>query len=48
MDRTEISIIPIQDLQLPPAFTLPRDEALAAAIELAYDRDFSHIPYVSI
>lgn len=34
-----------QDLQLPPAFSLPREEAIAAAIELAYDRDFSHIPY---
>jgi hypothetical protein len=33
-----------QDLQLPPAFSLPREEAIAAAIELAYDRDFSHIP----
>jgi len=34
----------VEDLQLPPAFTLPREEAIAAAIELAYDRDFSHIP----
>jgi hypothetical protein len=36
-----------QDLQLAPAFALPRDEAIARAIELAYDRDFSHIPYVA-
>lgn len=35
-----------QDLQLPPAFSLPRTELIARAIELAYDRDFSHIPYV--
>lgn len=34
----------LQDLQLAPAFTLPRDEAIIAAIELAYDRDFSQIP----
>jgi hypothetical protein len=35
---------PCQDLQLPPAFALPCEEPIAAAIELAYDRDFSHIP----
>lgn len=35
-----------QDLQLPPAFSLPSEEPIAAAIELAYDRDFSHIPRV--
>ena len=35
-----------QDLQLPPAFSLPASELIARAIELAYDRDFSHIPYV--
>ncbi|KAF8273691.1 hypothetical protein EI94DRAFT_1769169 [Lactarius quietus] len=34
----------VEDLQLPPAFTLPRSELIARAIELAYDRDFSHIP----
>jgi hypothetical protein len=33
-----------QDLQLPPAFALPKTELIARAIELAYDRDFSHIP----
>ncbi|KAF7797040.1 hypothetical protein EIP86_008232 [Pleurotus ostreatoroseus] len=33
-----------QDLQLPPAFALPADEALSRAIELAYERDFSQIP----
>jgi hypothetical protein len=37
-----------QDLQLPPAFALPIDEAISRAIELAYDRDFSHIPYVIV
>jgi hypothetical protein len=36
----------LKDLQLPPAFSLPRTELIAHAIELAYDRDFSHIPYV--
>jgi len=34
----------VEDLQLPPAFTLPSTEPIARAIELAYDRDFSHIP----
>ncbi|KAH8823781.1 hypothetical protein DL96DRAFT_1532135 [Flagelloscypha sp. PMI_526] len=34
----------IEDLQLPPAFSLPSNELLSRAIELAYDRDFSHIP----
>ena len=40
------SLIDLQDLQLPPAFSLPRSELIARALELAYDRDFSHIPYV--
>ena len=40
------SLIHLQDLQLPPAFSLPKTELIARAIELAYDRDFSHIPYV--
>ena len=35
-----------QDLQLPPAFALPSDEAISRAIESAYERDFSYIPYV--
>ncbi|KAF8480265.1 hypothetical protein DFH94DRAFT_741600 [Russula ochroleuca] len=34
----------VEDLQLPPAFSLPGSELIAHAIELAYDRDFSHIP----
>ncbi|KAF9457555.1 hypothetical protein BDZ94DRAFT_1272906 [Collybia nuda] len=34
----------VEDLQLPPAFTLPSNEAISRAIELAYERDFSHIP----
>jgi len=41
-----VDIFCLQDLQLPPAFSLPRSELIARAIELAYDRDFSHIPYV--
>jgi hypothetical protein len=40
------SLIHLQDLQLPPAFSLPKTELIARAIELAYDRDFSHIPCV--
>ncbi|GBE87335.1 hypothetical protein BKA93DRAFT_504401 [Sparassis latifolia] len=34
----------VEDLQLPPAFALPSTEAISRAIELAYERDFSHIP----
>ncbi|KAH9916725.1 uncharacterized protein BXZ73DRAFT_53623 [Epithele typhae] len=34
----------VEDLQLPPAFALPADEAISRAIEMAYERDFSHIP----
>ncbi|KAG6820912.1 hypothetical protein H0H93_009686 [Arthromyces matolae] len=34
----------MQDLQLPPAFSLPLSEPISRAIELAYERDFSHIP----
>ncbi|KAJ3558888.1 hypothetical protein NM688_g662 [Phlebia brevispora] len=34
----------VEDLQLPPAFALPADEAISRAIELAYERDFSQIP----
>ncbi|KAI0065272.1 hypothetical protein BV25DRAFT_1799241 [Artomyces pyxidatus] len=34
----------VEDLQLSPAFALPQDERIGRAIELAYDRDFSHIP----
>ncbi|KAI0694211.1 hypothetical protein BC835DRAFT_1350521 [Cytidiella melzeri] len=34
----------VEDLQLPPAFALPSGEAISRAIELAYERDFSHIP----
>ncbi|KIY48430.1 hypothetical protein FISHEDRAFT_43315 [Fistulina hepatica ATCC 64428] len=37
----------VEDLQLPPAFALPEDEAIARAIDLAYDRDFSHIPVLN-
>ncbi|KAJ8509481.1 hypothetical protein ONZ45_g8352 [Pleurotus djamor] len=34
----------VEDLQLPPAFALPMNESISRAIELAYERDFSHIP----
>ncbi|KAI9568093.1 hypothetical protein HD554DRAFT_817907 [Boletus coccyginus] len=34
----------VEDLQLPPAFSLPADESISRAIDLAYERDFSHIP----
>lgn len=34
----------VEDLQLPPAFALPSTEAISRAIELAYERDYSHIP----
>jgi hypothetical protein len=37
----------MQDLQLPPAFCLSQLQLVARAIELAYERDYSHIPYVS-
>lgn len=37
-----------QDLQLPPAFALPSDEAISRAIELAYERDFSQLPYAPL
>ncbi|KAH7907574.1 hypothetical protein BJ138DRAFT_1159828 [Hygrophoropsis aurantiaca] len=37
----------VEDLQLPPAFSLPSDESISRAIELAYDRDFSHIPVLN-
>ncbi|KAF9512007.1 hypothetical protein BS47DRAFT_1346165 [Hydnum rufescens UP504] len=37
----------VEDLQLPPAFSLQQDQRLDKAIELAYDRDFSHIPILS-
>ncbi|TFK67601.1 hypothetical protein BDN72DRAFT_798863 [Pluteus cervinus] len=34
----------VEDLQLPPAFSLPWNVPISSAIELAYDRDFSHLP----
>ncbi|KLO16118.1 hypothetical protein SCHPADRAFT_938162 [Schizopora paradoxa] len=37
----------VEDLQLPPAFTLPDDEVVDRAIEMAHDRDFSYIPILS-
>lgn len=38
----------MQDLQLPPAFCLSQTQLIARAIELAYERDYTHIPYVSL
>lgn len=37
----------VEDLQLQPAFSLPDTEVVMKAIELAYDRDFSHIPVLN-
>ncbi|KAF9255514.1 hypothetical protein L218DRAFT_982336 [Marasmius fiardii PR-910] len=37
----------VEDLQLPPAFALPSSERVSRVIELAYDRDFSHIPVLN-
>lgn len=34
----------VEDLQLPPAFSISANEAISRAVELAYERDFSHIP----
>ncbi|KAJ7207118.1 hypothetical protein GGX14DRAFT_456280 [Mycena pura] len=34
----------VEDLQLPPAFTVHSSETISRAIESAYERDFSHIP----
>ncbi|KAJ7512038.1 hypothetical protein B0H11DRAFT_1949469 [Mycena galericulata] len=34
----------VEDLQLPPVFAVHANEAISRAVELAYDRDFSHIP----
>ncbi|KIY70861.1 hypothetical protein CYLTODRAFT_419399 [Cylindrobasidium torrendii FP15055 ss-10] len=34
----------VEDLQLPPAFALPATQSISRAIDLAYERDFSHIP----
>ncbi|TEB24478.1 hypothetical protein FA13DRAFT_1817917 [Coprinellus micaceus] len=34
----------VEDLQLAPAFCLPFTESISRAIDLAYERDFSHIP----
>jgi len=37
----------VEDLQLPPAFALPKEEFISRALELAYERDFSHIPVLN-
>ncbi|KAF8218942.1 hypothetical protein L208DRAFT_1427161 [Tricholoma matsutake] len=34
----------VEDLQLPPAFALHETEPISRVMELAYERDFSHIP----
>jgi len=37
----------VEDLQLPPAFCLSQSQPVARAIELAYERDYSHIPILN-
>ncbi|KAJ7128051.1 hypothetical protein C8R46DRAFT_51417 [Mycena filopes] len=37
----------VEDLQLPPAFTVQANETISRAIEQAYERDFSHIPVLN-
>jgi len=37
----------VEDLQLPPAFCLSQAQLVAKAIELAYERDYSHIPILN-
>ncbi|KAF8962297.1 hypothetical protein BDZ97DRAFT_1825497 [Flammula alnicola] len=37
----------VEDLQLPPAFSISSNEAISRAIEMAYERDFSHIPVLN-
>jgi len=37
----------VEDLQLPPAFCLSQTQLVARAIELAYERDYSHIPLLN-
>jgi len=37
----------VEDLQLPPAFSLSQTQLVDRAIELAYERDFSHIPILN-
>jgi len=34
----------VEDMQLPPAFALSKNQQVINAIELAYDREFSYIP----
>jgi hypothetical protein len=34
-------------MQLPPAFCLPQEAQLSAALEAAYEREFDQLPYVS-
>ncbi|KAF9525741.1 hypothetical protein CPB83DRAFT_859025 [Crepidotus variabilis] len=37
----------VEDLQLPPAFSVSANEAISRAVEMAYERDFSHIPVLN-
>ncbi|KAF9041303.1 hypothetical protein BJ165DRAFT_278876 [Panaeolus papilionaceus] len=37
----------VEDLQLPPAFSAFSNESISRAIEMAYERDFSHIPVLN-
>jgi len=34
----------VEDLQLPPAFSVSASDTIARVIEAAFDRDFSHVP----
>ena len=38
----------VEDLQLPPAFSVASNESISRVIEMAYERDFSHVPYALI
>ncbi|BEJ10939.1 hypothetical protein CspHIS471_0103610 [Cutaneotrichosporon sp. HIS471] len=37
----------VEDLQLPPAFCLPKDAPLSFALEAAYERDFDQLPVLN-
>jgi len=37
----------VEDLQLPPAFSVTLNESISRVIELAYERDFSHVPVLN-
>ncbi|KAJ7637104.1 hypothetical protein FB45DRAFT_908261, partial [Roridomyces roridus] len=41
---TLLSFLVVEDLQLPPAFTVRSSDSIQRALDLAFERDFSHIP----